>query len=322
MESKLEDTFSWLFGLRSYYMFVNDADKLRIVRNLIALKYGRPEDIQHILRRVCLEDVEFFTSESQIASRPARYEMYFESLRQDKEQWSVNRIINFMSQLFPDDKMLRSLNELIVNYNLDISVKDAFSKGQVTSKVWLTETLQKLVNPNVRLENVLLIGGWYGHITKYFTDRIDYGMFYNIDPHEFNGFIGREFFNNNSNKYVSIGTTSEQVEFVEGQGYKLPIGNYDVNNNFRFNVTEYRTVMPDLVINTSCEHMSDAWFHQAPRDKMIVLQTNNLFDIAPDHFNCVAKLSDLDAKYPMSKILFQGELDIGVGKRFMKIGVK
>jgi hypothetical protein len=322
MESKLEDTFSWLFGLRSYYMFVNDADKLRIIRNLIALKYGRAEDMTHIIKRVCLEDVEYYTTEAQIAGRSARYDMYFDFMKQDNEVWTVDRVIKFMAGLFAEDKMLRSLNELIINYNLDISVKDAFSKGQVTSKVWLTETLQKLVNPNVRLENVLIIGGWYGHITKYFADRIDYGMFYNVDPHEFNGFIGREFFNNNSNKYVAVGTTTEQVEVVEGQGYKLPIGNFDVNNNFKFNINEYRTVMPDLIINTSCENMSDSWFHQAPRGKIIVLQTNNLFDIAPDHFNCVNQLSDLDAKYPMAKVLFQGELDIGVGKRFMKIGVK
>jgi hypothetical protein len=30
----------------------------------------------------------------------------------------------------------------------------------------------------------------------------------------------------------------------------------------------------------------------------------------------------MDTKYPMSKVLFQGELDITVGKRFMKIGIK
>jgi len=234
MESKLEDTFSWLFGLRSYYMFVNDIDKLRIIRNLIALKYGRLEDMTHIIKRVCLEDVEYYTSEAQVAGRAARYDMYFDFMNKDTDVWTVNRVINFMSQLFADDKMLRSLNELIVNYNLDISVKDAFSKGQVNSKVWLTETLQKLVNPNVRLENVLIIGGWYGHITKYFADRIDYGMFYNVDPHEFNGFIGKEFFNNNSKKYVAIGTTTEQVEFIEGQGYRLPLGSYDTKNNFKY----------------------------------------------------------------------------------------
>jgi hypothetical protein len=322
MESKIEDTFSWLFGLRSYFMFVNDADKLRVIRNLIALKYGKPEDMHHIIKRVCLEDVEYFTSEYQIANRAARYDMYFDFLSKDNSMWTINRVMNFMSIMFGDDKMLRSLNDVIVKFNLDDSVRDAFSKGQVTSKVWLTETLQKLVNPNVRLENVLIVGGWYGHITKYFKDRIDYGMFYNVDPHEFNGYIGKEFFNNNSDRYVPVGTTIEKVEFLEGLGYRLPIGNFNVANDFKFEVTGHETILPDLIINTSCEHMSDDWFHRAPRDKIIALQTNNLFGVAPDHFNCVNYLSDLDTKYPMSKVLFQGELDIGKGKRFMKIGVK
>jgi hypothetical protein len=109
MESKIEDTFSWLFGLRSYYMFVNDADKLRIIRNLIALKYGKPEDMHHIIKRVCLEDVEYFTAEHQVATRAARYDMYFDFLSKDNAMWSVDRVVNFMALMFSDDKMLRSL---------------------------------------------------------------------------------------------------------------------------------------------------------------------------------------------------------------------
>jgi len=321
MERKVEDEFSWLFGLRSYFMFVNDTDKLRIVKNLIALKYGKAEDMHHIIRRVCLEDVEFYTNDYQIENRAMRYEIYFDLLNKQASRWSVDGILSLMKLLFKD-KMIDSLSEIVRIYSLDTSVKDAFSKGQVTSKVWLAETLQKVINPNNRLDNIVLIGGWYGHITKYLEGRVDYRKLYNIDPHEFNSFIGKKYFNNMSDRYVASSVLIEDVDYIPNQGYNIPQGEYDENNAYKFNINKNIIVNPDLIINTSAEHMSDNWFNRISVDKMVAIQTNNLFDIAPDHYNCIDSQSQLETKYPMSKVLFQGELDIGIGKRFMRIGIK
>ena len=68
--------------------------------------------------------------------------------------------------------------------------------------------------------------------------------------------------------------------------------------------------------------MNTAWFDAIAPGTMIALQTNNLVDISPDHINCITSIAELEVKYPMTKVLFQGELDISVGKRYMKIGIK
>jgi hypothetical protein len=235
---------------------------------------------------------------------------------------SVERVLYLMNLLFKDDSILIPLYDLVKKYQLDESIKDAFSKGQVTSKVWLTETMQKLVTPNSKYHNIVIIGGWYGHLTHYLKDKVEYDNFYNIDPHEFNSYIGKENFNYGNKKYHVSSTTIESVNYAQGAGYQIPLGEYDPENQFKFTVKEHRMVDPDLVINTSCEHMNDNWYAQLPAGKLVALQTNNLRNIAPDHFNCIDKISDMDTKYPMSKVLFQGELDISVGKRFMKIGIK
>jgi hypothetical protein len=322
MERLSEDSYSWLFGLRSYFMFVNDTSKLRIIRNLIALRFGKEEDIHHIIRRVCLEDVEFYTEDHQVAHRAERFEMYFNFLSKNTDILSVERVLYLMKLLFKNGSILIPLYDLVKTYQLDESIKDAFSKGQVTSKVWLIETMQKLVTPGTRYNNIVIIGGWYGHLTHYLKDKIEYDNFYNIDPHEFNSYIGRENFNHGNKKYHVSSATIESVNYAQGAGYQIPIGDYDTAQNFKFTITDHKTVNPDLVINTSCEHMNDNWYNQLPSGKLIALQTNNLRNIAPDHFNCIDSISDMDTKYPMSKVLFQGELDITVGKRFMKIGIK
>ena len=319
MESKAEDSFSWLFGLRSYYMFLNDTDKLDLIKSLISLKYGKKEDSHHILKRICLTDTENHTTPYQLDNRAARFDYYFELLK-DPNSLDIYKVLNLINLLEPDP-LCSSMENLIVQYGASQSVIDAFSKGQVTSKVWLAETLQKLVNPNTVLDNIVLIGGWYGHLSHYLKNRVNYKKIYNIDPHEFNTAVGHEFFNAGSPDFIPSSVMIENVDLTP-EGFKIPTGTYDKNNNFHFNITGSVTVMPDLIINTSCEHISDAWYNKVPYGKMVAIQTNNLFNIAPDHFNCIEKQSDMDHKYPMNKVLFQGELDITMGKRFMKIGIK
>jgi hypothetical protein len=320
MESKAEDKFSWLFGLRSYFMFLNDVERLKLIKNIISIKYGKKEDVHHILKRVCLNDAEHYTTDYQVENRHLRYDYYFELLA-NPDSLNISSVLHLLN-LVEVDSLSSSLQNFIQQYQTNQSVVDAFSKGQVTSKVWLTETLQKLINPNTVLNNIVQIGGWYGHLTHYLQNRINYDNFYNIDPHEFNSAIGQEFFNGNAKNYTASSAVIENIDYVVDQGYKIPLGTYNKDNNFKFNITDYRVVQPDLIINTSCEHMSDHWFHQIPAGKMIALQTNNLFDIAEDHFNCVENQQQLNTKYPMNKVLFQGELDITMGKRFMKIGIK
>lgn len=320
MESRSEDNFSWLFGLRSYFNFIGDLDNYELLKNVVALKYGKPEDLLWIVKNVCIYDINNYTTDYAIKNRDKRFDIYFD-LAHNIAGLDIHKVLYLIS-LVNENHMTSSLQSLIAEYKATDSVLDAFSKGQVISKVWLVETLQKLINPVSQPKNIILIGGWLGQLTHYLNKKISYQKCYNIDPHQYNSYIGHKYFNYSNDSYVPVSTTIETVEFVEGHGYKLPIGRFDLNNDFKFVPEREETVMPQLVVNTSCEHMSDQWFNQAPANTMIVLQTNNLFGMAPDHFNCVHKLSDLDKKYHMNKVLFQGELDIGVGKRFMKIGIK
>ena len=61
--------------------------------------------------------------------------------------------------------------------------KDAFSSGQVGSKIWLCEELEKLFD---NIDSVWIYGGWYG-ITAFLLrsrGQLDIGTIrsYDVDP--------------------------------------------------------------------------------------------------------------------------------------------
>ena len=77
----------------------------------------------------------------------------------------------------------------------------------------------------------------------------------------------------------------------------------------------------NIVINTSCEHMDNSWFHNLPNGTLVVLQTNDYFS-NEQHVNCCHGVEDAKSKYPMTEVLYEGELDTYLYKRFMLIGIK
>lgn len=324
METNNNDSLDLLFGLRAFFTFTNDQDGFRLIKNLISLKFGEPEHKHFIIERVTKEDYQYYTTSYQEKTRTNRLKLYSAFASGDDAEWTVEKILSAIKSILNEEGLIHSLYDLTTKFKFENSVRDAFSKGQVTSKVWLVETLQKLVHHRHVFDNIIIIGGWYGHLTHYLKDKIGFNNFYNIDPDIKSGYIGKNFFNNHlSFRYIPCCVGIEQVEIDQEQGYKIPLGELDlIDDEYTFEIDDHDYVDPDLIINTSCEHMSTDWFDAIPAGKMIALQTNNLVDISSDHINCITSIAELEVKYPMSKVLFQGELDINVGKRYMKIGIK
>jgi len=101
-------------------------------------------------------------------------------------------------------------------------------------------------------------------------------------------------------------------------GYELPI------ENFKTGATFTEKFLPNLVINSSSEHMTEDWFNRIRHKSMdsppiVAIQSNNLFDI-PEHVNCVHSIDHMKKKFPMKEILFEGELQLSGYKRVMLIG--
>lgn len=177
--------------------------------------------------------------------------------------------------------------------------KDAFSSGQIGSKLWLCKELEKLFDS---VDNIWIYGGWYG-ITAFLLKcranlKIEKIKSYDIDPH------------------------CEAVADMINENWV-----YD-NWQFKAFTEDCNKLIPDeadLIINTSTEHFDSLeWFTNIPKGKVVVLQGNNMPH--EDHHVTSGNLKEFQNQFELSQLLFAGEKEFVYPDwkftRFMIIGIK
>ena len=192
--------------------------------------------------------------------------------------------------------------------NSQLYPKDAFSLGQMASKIWLKNFLQTAVpiDPNTTWA---LLGCWIGSLVPLLHDKFSIKRIYGFDMDPV-AITQSEIFN--------------RVYLEDGWKFKGVVADVSMldTNNMEFQTGgEYIEIKPDVVVNTSCEHMDTHWFDTADPDQLIVMQTNDSPDFA-GHVNPVKDLDDMQAKYPLSNTRYVGALKTPVYTRYMQIGYK
>jgi hypothetical protein len=83
-------------------------------------------------------------------------------------------------------------------------------------------------------------------------------------------------------------------------------------------------VIGDVVINTSCEHITqeqyDTWLNKLSNNTILVLQSNN-YNI-PEHIRTAVDLEEFKKQCGLKNMLYSGELHLPMYNRFMIIGTK
>lgn len=235
----------------------------------------------------------------------------------DFSEFTVKTQLAKLDRQFPKYSIFRSIMSYL-KLNLDSSaLKDAFSRGQIKSKIWL---VQELSNLNVEYHNVLVMAGWFGQLKNIYKQQLNYHKMRILE-------LDRSACETSDYVFNLDGLTEHKVKSVcadintltlHKNGYEWPV------ENFKESTSYAEKFLPDLVINTSAEHMTEAWFHQLrfkqiASDPIVAIQSNNLFDI-PEHVNCVHSVDHMMKKFPMREVLFAGELQLKGYKRVMLIG--
>lgn len=175
---------------------------------------------------------------------------------------------------------------------------DAFWRGQILSKEWLITELQKQKSNFKTWPTIDIHGGWVGTLASLLFQSDLYISHINsidIDP-----------------SCEEIARTMNQMEMESGK--------------FRAITADMCTFRSDadIVINTSFEHITqdeyDLWLSGLRQDSLVVLQSNN-YDI-PEHVRIAQTLDEFKQQSGLEKILYEGELDLPLYKRFMIIGKK
>lgn len=175
---------------------------------------------------------------------------------------------------------------------------DAFWRGQMRSKEWLIEELQKHKHQVKQWPTIDIHGGWVGVLSSMLFQSdlyINSIRSVDIDP-----------------ECQEIASTMNQLELEAGKFVAITADMCTVRSD------------ADIVINTSFEHISqddyDLWLSGLRQDSLIILQSNN-YDI-PEHVRIAQSLEEFKVQSGLEKIFYAGELELPMYKRFMIIGKK
>ena len=239
----------------------------------------------------------------------------------DRETAILEYCIKHLGKQDTQDKIFRS----IADYKKKVkgeAIYDLMSRSQIKSKIWLVEELenvrQSLSNPVYK--QVMVMAGWFGQIKTIYDKKLTYRKMRIVE-------LDRE----------ACKTSDYIFNLAELEDHKVKAVCADINDltlhkngyewrveNFKESTSYAEKFLPDLIINTSAEHMTEEWFHQLrfkqlEGDPVVAIQSNNLFDI-PEHVNCVHSVDHMQKKFPMREVLFAGELQLKGYKRVMLIG--
>ncbi len=191
-----------------------------------------------------------------------------------------------------------------VSNNQDLNWKDALSRNQVKSKIWLIEQMSaNNVLPKPRSitdkgTSTLVVGGWVGMI-PFLANMLDKKLdaVVNVDIDKTVHSAARELNANNSihSSFTNVGTDIKKL-----------------------NLSPYKNL---LIIDTIVEHFEDhgEWVKTLPAGTTVVLQGNDMFNV-PDHVNCHKTLEEFLTSCGLNTILWAGELNLYKCTRFMAIG--
>jgi hypothetical protein len=174
---------------------------------------------------------------------------------------------------------------------------ESFWKGQINSKVWLAKELYSII-PKTKLNDIVIYGGWNGVLASIlFNSRLPL----------------------NSITSVDIDPVCEDIANTVNKRYEMQ-GKFSA---VTADMCEY-TQSADVVINTSCEHISQdqykQWLSNQSDDALFVVQSNNYFEL-DEHIRCA---TDADDFMRMSKLkpFWHGEFETPKYTRYMIIGKK
>ena len=178
------------------------------------------------------------------------------------------------------------------------NISQALGHRQIACKMWLKDALFAALGG--RFGTIWVVGGWYGVLPAMLFDDarfdIERIISFDIDP-----------------------DCAPVAETLNAKAVKA--GHFAARTADMYGLDYSAAEGPDLIVNTSCEHIADlpGWLALIPERRKLVLQSNDYFS-EPEHVNCVESLDAFVQQCGLACVDFRGELDMHKYTRFMLIG--
>ena len=166
---------------------------------------------------------------------------------------NTKKLLNGIEYLYPDNKCISQIKRTLDKFpECEDNLVDAFSLGQLKSKLWLIDNLPD------NLGTVFICAGWYGTLASLMFDRarkkFDKIRSFDIDE-----------------TCADIADTMNRPWVMDGWQFKastldiLKMEYPTQHTTYRANGTSLDLIeMPDTIINTSCEHIEnfEEWYEE------------------------------------------------------------
>jgi hypothetical protein len=306
----------FLFGVEEYLKYQNKDEQAKLIHSVasalqkdnsaIGFCKGFLQNLGSIVKDISQQDLVNFAFDFSKAI--------------DSENFDTEAVKIYMATLDkknPADKIFRGINNCIkVGTNISV-INDAFSRSQMKSKFWLINELEKI---QTDYDNVLVMAGWFGQLKSIYDKKCTYSKMRILEIDKTACETSDYVFNLSNLENYKVKSIHSNINelTLHKNGYEWKV------ENFKEATSYTEKFLPNLIINTSAEHMTEEWFHQIRFKEMesnpiVAIQSNNMFD-GEGHVNCVHSVDHMKKKFPMKEILFEGELQLKGYKRVMLIG--
>lgn len=183
---------------------------------------------------------------------------------------------------------LKSMNAIATS---GYDYKEALSKGQLISKLWLLDVAEKFdLFDNKR---ICICGGWVGILSLLICEKFK------------------------PKHITSLDLNPKVTEMANKILYETK-ANAVTQNMLRYDYSHY-----DVIINTSFEHIreNDEWAERVQitsQNPTIIIQSNDLED--PEHVNCAYSEKQLEEQMELEHRMYIGKLELPTYTRYMGIG--
>ena len=191
--------------------------------------------------------------------------------------------------------------------NTDLINMDAWSDGQMRSKIWLCNLIEKDFSKSNRPLEIWILGSWYGLLAQFLLIREKLPLkrirLFDIDPEALKI----------SHKMLNTWMIENKIEILHHQ---LDCTNIPENMWLE---------KPDIIINTSSEHFENDRWLQFPEGIHFYAQSTNMDH--PTHINRATSLSDFKSRIgQVSKITHAEQIEFRYPNfefdRYMIAGIK
>jgi hypothetical protein len=262
-----------------------------------------------------LEEYLIFTANTEDASLTSEIGKVFNE--PEVKEALLAAYIRIINRKNPSDKIFRAIGNYIKDNNNSDVMQDAMSRSQIRSKIWLVEELAKI---QTHFNHVAIMAGWFGQLCSIYDKKLTYKKVRIIELDRQACELSDYSFNLSNLENYKVKSVNADINklTLHKNGYEWDVENFKEGSKYS------EKFLPDLIINTSAEHMTEEWFHQIrfkelESNPIVAIQSNNMFD-GEGHVNCVHSVDHMKKKFPMKEILFAGELQLKGYKRVMLIG--